>query len=863
MNNYNSRPPPHSQFQPQPQHPLQRQPYYPNGYGSNPNSMNMAGGGMPASRGNNLPYNNNSNAGDPYANYSQPKQQQYPAQRSRPGGPNIRPPPGRQNFPPNAAASYAAQPSSAMAPVPAPAPAPAPIPHMRNNYPPAGPGAIPKQNPMMRGQPPSAQQHQPVAAAPAGNGYYHGQNTRSPVRKPMPINNGPSQQRIPPQNPYGGPSQMQNPNGAANPYGGKGPYGATAQVQVPVPVPVPVPAPAPAPAPIPNNNSNPYIQGQANGSPYGSSNNVNNPYSQGPANPYGGANANDPYSQMPTNDPYNQQSPGNNMLQHHTGGGRIAPQQTSSSQISANGFEHDLVKQNTGAGPNMANASSSNHYNNASYNNYDEAISLSLNGTNGTNNDGYYDQQLAPSRSVNPYQNNSSTAYTDPVNSYSPQASHQQIQPQTHPQSQQHYQQPQAAAPPHPQQQPPLKSQPTSLGMSEAANPNSAANNKKPEPKKPLDREEYNRRRINAENNESPEVQLLWVKAIIEATQEPSLISTIDVTGSELPNKLTTSKEIRKNRDVFLHKGLKRLKRLVSKNYPDANYYLGTLYTNGKILEKNYDKAFDYYHKSAASGSGDGMYRVAICYEMGIGSKQDDIEAFTWFKKSSQRHIVPAMFKLGMIYLKGTLQQRRSAARAIEWLEKAASRADENNPHALFELGKLYEGFYPIASSMESLTHDDAQFLRDLKQIIPGTDEQKALNLYIRAAKLNYAPAQSKLGWCYEYGKLGCQVDSKRSIGWYCRSAAQGYALAEMALCGWYLTGAKGLLESNDKEAYLWARKAAEKGLSKAEYALGHFKETGLGTERNVVEARKWYQKAAAQGHPKAIQRMQELNRLQ
>lgn len=69
---------------------------------------------------------------------------------------------------------------------------------------------------------------------------------------------------------------------------------------------------------------------------------------------------------------------------------------------------------------------------------------------------------------------------------------------------------------------------------------------------------------------------------------------------------------------------------------------------------------------------------------------------------------------------------------------------------------------------------------------------------------------------------------------------------SQLALSGWYLTGSEGVLQQSDTEAYLWARKAAERGLSKAEYALGYFTEVGIGVPGNLEEAKRWYYKAAS-----------------
>jgi TPR repeat protein len=86
-----------------------------------------------------------------------------------------------------------------------------------------------------------------------------------------------------------------------------------------------------------------------------------------------------------------------------------------------------------------------------------------------------------------------------------------------------------------------------------------------------------------------------------------------------------------------------------------------------------------------------------------------------------------------------------------------------------------------------------------------------------------------------------------------------------LALSGWYLTGAMGsngtdiLLPSNDVEAYLWARKAADAGYAKGQYACGYYSESGIGTEQNLMEAMHWYELAAKQHYAKAIDRLAEL----
>lgn len=310
------------------------------------------------------------------------------------------------------------------------------------------------------------------------------------------------------------------------------------------------------------------------------------------------------------------------------------------------------------------------------------------------------------------------------------------------------------------------------------------------------------------------------------------------------PSQTVDAKTAQRNKDAWNQQALKIVKKIANAHTPlrDALFFLAVNYGLGGLgLDVNYEKAYDLYGRAARLDHPESVYRVAVCNEIGAGTKRDPVKALTWYRKAAQLGEVSAMYKLGMISLHGLLNQPRSFPEGLKWLQRAAEKADASNPHAIHELGLLYERGSPVSTDI---------FVRD---------EQRAFELFVQAAKLGYPPSQFRLGCAYEYGSLGCPVDPKRSIAWYSRAAERGEPESELALSGWYLTGSHGVLQQSDTEAYLWARKAAEKGLAKAEYALGYFKEVGVGSPADAEEAKRWYFKAAAQKHPKALARLQEL----
>lgn len=294
-------------------------------------------------------------------------------------------------------------------------------------------------------------------------------------------------------------------------------------------------------------------------------------------------------------------------------------------------------------------------------------------------------------------------------------------------------------------------------------------------------------------------------------------------------------KQARKYRDNLLSESLKLVKRLATTGmglgkppYSEAQFFLANCFGNGSLgLQVDHEKAYNLYVQASKQNHAAATYRTAVCNEVGAGTRRDHHRAVLFYRKASALGDTAGMYKLGMILLNGLLGQPRNIREAIVWLKRAAGQADEDNPHALHELGLLHEK--PSNSS-----------------VVPH-DESYARELFTQAAQLGYAPSQFKLGSAYEYGSLTCPVDPRRSIAWYTKAAGKNDGESELALSGWYLTGSEGVLKQSDSEAYLWARRAATKGIPKAEYAVGYYSEVGIGVSSDLDEAKRWYMRAAGE----------------
>ncbi|KAL0082070.1 hypothetical protein F4703DRAFT_1739318 [Phycomyces blakesleeanus] len=338
--------------------------------------------------------------------------------------------------------------------------------------------------------------------------------------------------------------------------------------------------------------------------------------------------------------------------------------------------------------------------------------------------------------------------------------------------------------------------------------------------------------REEARKNNDPRMLLDLAKYLLEAVP---LVCVND----------TDVKRAKKVREAMVLEAQKIVRKLATQGnfgksgYAEAQFYLGNAYTGGLMgLPIDAEKAFGSYIQGSKQNHPGCTYRTAVCYEVGAGTKRDKSHAIQFFRKAANLGDPSAMYKLGMILIQGHIGQTKNPREGISWLKKAAAFADEDHPHALHELGIAYEK-------------------EGIPSVIPDVNYSR--DLFTQAAQNGYAPSQFKLGLAYEHGYLNCPVDPRRSIAWYSKAAEQGNMEAALALSGWYLTGADGILQQSDSECYLWARKAADHGFSKAEYAVGYYTESGIGVRQHIDEAKKWYMRAAAQGNRRAMQRLTEL----
>jgi TPR repeat protein len=185
----------------------------------------------------------------------------------------------------------------------------------------------------------------------------------------------------------------------------------------------------------------------------------------------------------------------------------------------------------------------------------------------------------------------------------------------------------------------------------------------------------------------------------------------------------------------------------------------------------------------------------------------------------------------------GQLGLSSSPEAALPLLQRAAVLATVEVPQAAYVFGLLLIGEFSPASVAPHLF---------APLIPPGSGrEQEARRHLERAAYLNFAPAQYKLGHAYEFAQPPFPFDPLLSVQYYSLASQQGDIEADMALSKWFLCGSEGAFDKDESLAFTFAEKAARKGLPSAEFAMGYYTEVGVGGPKDIEAARQWYSRVS------------------
>ncbi len=104
-----------------------------------------------------------------------------------------------------------------------------------------------------------------------------------------------------------------------------------------------------------------------------------------------------------------------------------------------------------------------------------------------------------------------------------------------------------------------------------------------------------------------------------------------------------------------------------------AQYHLGVLYQDGKVVPKDYIQAAKYYTQAAAKGHAKAQLYLGLLYQNGKGFPKNYKQAAFLYSQAAAQGNEKAMYYLGMLhyYGKGT---DKNLNEAFKWLTESASR---------------------------------------------------------------------------------------------------------------------------------------------------------------------------------------------
>lgn len=202
----------------------------------------------------------------------------------------------------------------------------------------------------------------------------------------------------------------------------------------------------------------------------------------------------------------------------------------------------------------------------------------------------------------------------------------------------------------------------------------------------------------------------------------------------------------------------------------DAQFRIGSCYSNGVGVKKDEKKAVDWWRKAAEQGHAISQGLLGHSYQEGVGVTKNPSQAVYWYRKSAEQGNVAAQMSLALCYM-GYTDIPKDNAQAFYWWTKAA---EQGHAMAQYWEGKCYANGIGVAR-----------------------DDVKAFSWFSKAAEQGHAEAQLCVGYAL-YEGLGVSKDYSQAIYWLQKSVANGEAKANT-----YLTEAKKKLQEQEAESVI------------------------------------------------------------
>ncbi|OAA64663.1 Tetratricopeptide-like helical [Niveomyces insectorum RCEF 264] len=342
--------------------------------------------------------------------------------------------------------------------------------------------------------------------------------------------------------------------------------------------------------------------------------------------------------------------------------------------------------------------------------------------------------------------------------------------------------------------------------------------------------------RTHVLNSNDISVQLLWARDAL-GWVETAVEARLRKNSGQTERPATPKVEHELRVDAF-----NIVEYLASQNHPDALFIRAKWLEFGRFgVRQDKEAAFMGYRSAASRGCARAEYRIGMFYE----DANDMQNALTHYERGSEMGDSAASYRLGMLNLLGQHGYEKNYELGLQLIQSAAETADEDAPQGAYVYGMLISRELPDINIPESILPLDLKVARQYIE---------------KAAYLGFAKAQLKMGQAYELCQLGCDFNPALSLHYYGLAAHQNQPEAALGVSRWFLFGYDHVFPKNELLAFQYAKQAADAGLATGEFAIGYYNEIGIHVQKNLQDARMWYERAAAHGNKDAVGRLEGLN---
>lgn len=239
------------------------------------------------------------------------------------------------------------------------------------------------------------------------------------------------------------------------------------------------------------------------------------------------------------------------------------------------------------------------------------------------------------------------------------------------------------------------------------------------------------------------------------------------------------------------------------KNLAFAQTIVGKVYYRGKLNERNYEKAFDWFSKAAESGNSYAQYLLGNMYENGTFVEQNYDTALSYYKNSAAQNNIMAIGEMAFMKDNGYgMPMNKEEAEKI-YLQLAEERDDE--------------------WSMIKLSYIEMD---------RGNSEER-LKWIQKALEKEYIDAYVDLGIFYQSDEKYKDLEKAQQSYYQAAQLGNPEGMNGLAMIYYDMPDNKG-----DEQAFRWFSKSADLGDSLGLYYLAVMYENGFGT--NVDKQKAW-----------------------